>query len=370
MRAISVLIFLFVFYGCNQVGLGVATAVKNFILTPIKAVGSVVTDHQFENNKEETLKQNEKLKCEEDMLSPETRKIKEALQKKLCKCEVWGNCKQDTCDCSILCPLGFNIFKRPANMTTKSLSKEENGLAFRNSLSMNTNYKMTAGYCWGHARLTSQFNRLAFFNSNQKPPANLNSSDLGVMKKSLDFYKKQIDKIANNQVAEFPGFKSLRDLSDHPALQTYIADKVATGWAEQAMSWQGLSTSLSSSQKSNSDYSEVFNDIKEKLDLNIQPTIVFTSRGSKFRTHAVLVSHYEKLNNGNLKLCIRDNNAPESNAAPCRDHMTIHPEKGLIYSRWGTIGGIKVAHNEKADANAQAISLREKCKSERGCGPN
>ena len=156
-------------------------------------------------------------------------------------------------------------------------------------------------------------------------------------------------------------------LSEYPAFQSYIGDKVAKSWADNAMSWQALSSGLGSKILSNEKYTKVFSDIRERVDMNMQPTIVFTSRGSKFFTHAVLVSHYEELQDGSVKLCLRDNNNSELNASDCTDSMTIDPEKGLIYSAWGEIGSISVAHNENPDANAQVASLKEKCKKENKC---
>jgi hypothetical protein len=145
---------------------------------------------------------------------------------------------------------------------------------------------------------------------------------------------------------------------------------MARGWADQAMSWQGLFTAADGRKQSNESYSKLFTDVKERIDLHMQPTIVFTSRGSPFTTHAVLVSHYETLPGGSLKLCLRDNNHSESRAATCRDNMMIDPGLGLVYSAWGEIGSAKLAHNDNADAAAQAASLERKCSDEKGCADN
>ncbi len=380
MKFIFFIIPLFVLTACDQTGLGVTSAIKNVALSPITAVGNIFSDKEYKKNKEATKKQSEESEeeglkqfCLDQNNKPlpmnevdQLLGLKKNIRQSACQCVSWGNCPAEICSCNILCPEGFAIFKHPAEMTSKNLSQEKNGLAFRND-SIPSKHQQTQGYCWGHARMTSQFNRLAFFKPKNKPPFNLNSSNLNEQNKAIEFYKELIDKVSNNEAVDIPGFPDLMSLSEHPAFQSYIGDKVAKSWADNAMSWQALSSGLGSAKLSNEKYRRAFSDIRERIDMNMQPTIVFTSRDSKFFTHAVLVSHYEKLQDGSVKLCLRDNNNSELNASDCTDSMTIDPEKGLIYSDWGEIGSISVAHNENPDANAQASSLKEKCKKEIKC---
>ncbi len=381
MRAILFILLLLNFMSCNQTGLGAGSAIKNFFTSPIKAVEGLISNGDYAEKKEETIK-NRKNANEENIeycldetgqpFEKDNLSSIDLLRKNIrtlaCKCRPWGDCPTNICSCGIQCPSGFDIFRHPGDITPKKLSTPENGLAFRNS-GVPSQHSQTQGYCWGHARVTSQFNRLGFFKPNQKAPYNIEASDPAEQDRAIDYYKRIIDQIDSNKPMDIPGFPNLKTMSEHPALQSYIADKVAKSWADQAMSWQGLKTGLSSGRKSNSDYQKVFRDVKERLDMNMQPTIVFTSRGSSFLTHAVLVSHYEVLQNGEIALCLRDNNNPETNAASCVDYTMISPTKGLVYSdpMFGEIGDITVAHNDKADASAQADALRKKCLTEKDC---
>lgn len=381
MKAILQIILLLNLISCNQVGIGAGSAIKNFFATPIKAVQGIVSDADYDEKKEETIKNRKQaaktdieycldeagLPIEKNDLSS-INKLSNNIRTLACKCRPWGDCPTNICSCGIQCPTGFDIFRHPGDMTTKKLSTPQNGLSFRNGRTP-SKHSQTQGYCWGHARVTSQFNRLGFFKPNQKAPFNIQAQDPKEQDRAIDYYKKIIDQIDNNKPMDIPGFPDLQTMSKHPALQSYIADKVAKSWADQAMSWQGLSTGMGAAKKSNADYLKVFNEVKERIDMNMQPTIVFTSRGTTFDTHAVLVSHYEKGINGELILCLRDNNNPEIHASLCKDKMTIHPTKGLVYSdpAWGEIGDITVAHNDKPDATAQADALREKCLKEKDC---
>ncbi len=377
MKLWGLLVLLFL-GGCDQTGLAVGSAVQNFLTTPIDAVSDLFSDAAYNRRREATLAQQEvegegEIRyCVDPTGTPIPASdlstldgLAQGLRSEACQCVPWGDCPTQVCACGSLCPRGFDIFRHPAGVTTKTLSTQSNGLAFRNESV--GQHEMTAGYCWGHARLTSQFNRLSFFKPDQPAPYNIRSTNAAEQERAVEYYKDLIDKIVDNKAVDIPGYADLESLSDDPALQSYLGDKMARGWADQAMSWQGLFTAVDGSQQSNESYSRLFADVKERIDMHMQPTIVFTSRGSPFMTHAVLVSHYETLPDGKLKLCIRDNNHPEFMAASCQDSMIIDPSNGLEYSAWGDIGSAKLAHNENADAAAQAASLQRKCSSEKGC---
>lgn len=386
-RLLWILALLMLASACNQNGLGVWNATKNFFATPINAVKSFFTDASYEYKKSRTGYNSASAEdiryCAGSDGSPimgeklsELEKLSDEVMATTCQCRPWGDCPTNVCPCERQCPNDFKIFERPEHQPIQNLTTIENGLAFRNG-STPGDYEETQGYCWGHANLNSQFNRLAFFNPEQKPPYDIQSSDPAEQQRAVEFYKKVIDQINNNEVAEIPGFKNLHQFSSHPALQSYIGDKVAKTWANKAMSWQGLGVALSSKEQLTHRYELMFEDIKSRIDMNLQPTIVFTSRGSPFFTHATLVSHYEILPNGSTRLCIRDNNYPDDWARKCNNPMEIVPGRGLVYNGAiktdGTmiggmeIGGISLAHNENADTLAQAESLKQKCLNDRDC---
>lgn len=363
---------------CDQTGLGVTSAVKNFFTTPVDAVSGIFSDAAYNRRREATLAQQETegegeiRYCVDPTGTPlpldqmnSLDGLAQGLRSEACQCVPWGDCPKQVCACGSLCPRGFDIFRHPAGVTAKTLSTPANGLSFRNESV--GQYEMTGGYCWGHARLTSQFNRLAFFKPDEPAPHDIKSSNPEEQERAVKFYKGLIDKIVDNKAVNIPGYQDLQTLSDDPALQSYLGDKMAKGWADQAMSWQGLFTAVDGRKQSNESYSRLFTEVKQRIDMHMQPTIIFTSRGSPFMTHAVLVSHYETLPDGRMKLCLRDNNNPEYRAATCQDSMMIDPSNGLEYSAWGDIGSAKLAHNENADAAAQAASLQRKCSREKGC---
>ncbi|CAN0283456.1 unnamed protein product, partial [Chrysoparadoxa australica] len=196
----------------------------------------------------------------------------------MCKCVAWGNCSKDICGCQYLCPNNFDIFRRkPMQGHTQSLSTKENSLAFRNEASAfaDTN-EMTNGYCWGHASMTSKFNRLADWDlQNTGMLRALRSSNRRSRAIAISFYRDLIKDISNNKVRTIPGFRNLFEFSSNPTIQRLIASQVADEWGENAMTWSGLFTSLGSGKMSASRSNTVLSRILGKIAINQQPQIVF-----------------------------------------------------------------------------------------------
>jgi hypothetical protein len=242
-------------------------------------------------------------------------------------------------------------------------------LAFRNSPGVSEKYEMTNGFCWGHASITTKFNRLAFFKSDRSAPYNINSVNEEEQNNAVAYYKKKIDAVINNEAVDIEGFPNLNEFSRHPALQSYLGDMMAEQWADNAMTFQGLAIGLKTNTRSKRKINRFFKKIKNKIDSNQQPQIVFTGAGKRFDTHTVLISHYQENENGELILCVRDNNEmPDSNSV-CENKMYIDDSGKLQYENpdWGEIGGFKIAHNDNPDAVEQFEALKEKCKNDKDC---
>ncbi len=361
---------------CNQNMIGAGYAVKNLVTAPFKAVGNYFSNNAYDNIKEQSNdKSSTPTECWVKRKSVLTglqgiEDITNAVRANVCSCVPWGSCTVEECPCSRMCPEGFDIFKRPGQKSTADLSTRENSLSFVNG-GGGGEIEATQGFCWGHASVTSKFNRLSFFKKDEKPKYSLKSKDREEQKKALDYYKDLIDDVVDNKVTTIPGLSSLRELSEFPGLESYIADKVAHEWAQRAMSTAGLGIALKSGAMSREKSSEFFNTIKEKVDQNQQPQIVFTKRGSAMYTHAVLVSHYIKERDGSTTLCIRDNNRSRHSIdrvkSDCVDKMSIKRDGSIRYSQWGDLGGAEIAFNENPDALTQINNLKEHCDKEKGC---
>lgn len=367
--------------GCRQELLGAKHAVKNFITAPYRGIKGAVSNYNYSKLRERTERAeghgisagNGEDRCggggidgvlgsgQENSL----KELQELVRKGACECKAWGSCTVKECSCEKLCPDSLEIFnRRPLEENTS----RENSLAFRNTPLSSSSYEMVQGFCWGHASVTSKFNRLAFFDKGKKPPFSLSSRDEEEQNKAIEYYKKKIDDIVDNKATDIEGFENLEDFSDHPALQGYIGDKVATGWADRAMTFQGMKTAVKSSPASKKENKDFFEQVKRKVDNHQQPQIVFTKKGVTGFTHAVLVSHYI-IENGKTVLCVRDNNTSPYANGQCRNRMTLKSGGDIHYASpfWGDLGGVKVAHNDNQDAVAQVSALVERCKKDKDC---
>ncbi len=373
------------FTSCNQSQLGALTAVKNAVKLPFTGIKNHFSNKAYDRIPEaNTLQLSSEdpgeLKCgptPENLLPlvDGVEELSDASRDLACSCKAWGSCSSDVCSCNQLCPKSFEIFKKePLYNITNDLTYPTNSLSFRNADALEkSSINGSFGYCWGHASVTSKFTRLAFFDpSDDSLKKQLDSPPNSLQRKyAIQEYKKIIDDIVDNKVKTIPGFTNLHELSDHPDLETYIADKVARSWADRAMSMQGMLTALQDSPMKKDESQELFSTIEGKIKNFQQPQIVFTEKGNKFKTHAVLVSHIEVVD-GKKRLCIRDNNLPPFTNLTCQNYMVTNDDGGIVYNdgpypSWGELGSVKLAHNDNPDALEQYHSLRTHCSETKDC---
>ncbi|ATH08340.1 hypothetical protein BIY24_10385 [Halobacteriovorax marinus] len=362
---------------CDQNVIGVGHALKNLVTTPYKAIDNHLSNKAYEEvAKSSKEKKSLPTECwvERKSVLPEMQSLQDitdAVRGNVCSCVPWGTCTTAECPCSRMCPEGVDIFKRPGMQSTADFTTKENSLSFING-GGGGSIEATQGFCWGHASVTSKFNRLAFFDKDAKPKYDLFAASEEEQYKAMDYYKELVDDVIDNKPTKIPGIENLMQLSSIPGLEEYIADKVAHEWGKRAMSTSGLSIALKSGAMNRTDSLEFFEAVKNKIDQNQQPQIVFTKRGSAMYTHAVLVSHYIQNPDGSASLCIRDNNRSRgslSDAKNCSDKMDINRDGSISYSAWGwgNLGGTEVAFNENPDALVQIENLKEHCDKEKGC---
>jgi hypothetical protein len=404
----KILVSLFVLLtmsSCNQTGLAVGTAVKNFFTTPFRIGSHAISAFQYgrvakRQNDDNLVPMECKVKqrsVSEGLGNLE--QLQDAVRQGVCRCSPWGSCTTAECPCKNLCPDNFDIFKRPEIKSISDLSKLDNSLAFSNG-GGGSKHEVTRGYCWGHASVTTKFNRLAFFKPDAKPKYPLKgASSAEEHAKAVNYYKGLIDKVIDNEPVDIPGVSNLFELSENPDLQSYIADKVSNSWAKNAMTFHGLAVASSARPMTEKRSDKFITDVEEKLKLNQQPQIVFTKKNEHFDTHAVLISHIKE-ENGVKKLCVRDNNEPrhvlratwdpvkkdfeyhpmknhmfEFQSIGCLNYIAKKPDGSLEYiddtteeyRDWGDLGHVAIGHNDDSDAVEQFENLKAKCDKEKGC---
>lgn len=298
-------------------------------------------------------------------------KIKDSL----CQCMPWGSCDKGSCSCDILCPTDFKIFNRNPKVTDQTIL--ENSMAFTNGSSkFYDEIQGYRGFCWGHANLTSKFNRLAVFDSSK---AKLYQSDEIVR---ANYYKDIIKKVANNEPVDIPGFKNLYEFSSDPEVQELLMSKVGEIWSKNASSYQGLKSVMDNTGLSKSDSNSLVLDIENRLMNNQQPSLLFNKKGEMGSAHVVLVQKImvDPLDNQKY-ICIRDNNTSPRSHQDCGNRLKVHQDGSLIACRYSydrearmyrhicetEVGHASITHNENRDAVDQVKNLHTKCASDKDC---
>jgi hypothetical protein len=343
----------------GQVFLGIKTGLKNlFKTTTIDPISRLLS--RKKHYLPTTMCSSDPLKHK--MLTQHTEEATSLLSFISSECKPWS--LNDKCSCSIRCPDDYNIIKyAPFN---ESLNvTEENSFPFRNSSSdfADSKFKNTYGICWGHAIGTQRFNRLAIFQEDE-PLTNRRGKVLEKnSKKWVREIKKKINRVFRNHLEIFPGFSNLRELASTPPFDVYIKNKVAKKWANEAMSFQGLGMVLNSQVDKLKKVDRVLVRLMDRINQGISPQIIFTAKGYKGMTHAVLVSDY-KVKEDSVVLCLRDNNYSIKNNKNCANKMTFIKRDGkysINYGPWGAIGGVRFGHNEDKDLIKQIKNVRRLC---------
>jgi hypothetical protein len=361
---------------CNQTELAIQYGVENTLLSPIHAIKSgvnLITGNTYDaiEQASDKMPEEEKLQqCESEETDgnlSDIKKVSDLLKTGDCSCKAWGTCDSEKCSCEKLCPWSFALLNHGDIPNLSEYAKVEHNLTFRNSSDAFINNKMDGGYCTGHAALTQRFNRLAFFDEKSKPPYDLNSQDILTQRKAAQYYKKQIEKIASNEPADFPGVKNLMELSNHPVMQEYLAESVANLWASINTRLGNVPTHIDHlvNQLNHSEQKLVFQDIKNRLDNNQQPMVNLMGMDGSY--HTLLISHYQMSKDGSIELCANDsNNQPD---AGCAFKFMITDEKKIAYTGWNpsTITNMGLHPFEETSTVEQINNLHSFCKSKKGC---
>lgn len=126
MRNFALLAFLLILAACNQNGLGVGAAVRNFLLTPVHAVKGIFTDSAYREERAATLEKSQTPVASElrycvgadgsaisQAQVSDLETLGQGIMSSVCQCVAWGSCPVSICSCEKQCPWGFEIFRHP-----------------------------------------------------------------------------------------------------------------------------------------------------------------------------------------------------------------------------------------------------------------
>lgn len=361
---------------CDQVGMGVKAGLVNLVSQPIEGLRSAynyVSGNTYSAymDRTEELRKSKPQTCSDTGLQEKEgalgklAKVMGLVRDTACKCRPWGSCPPSNCSCEILCPESFDILSVHRQ---RNLGNVEDELAFSNSprfFKARSDHQISSGggFCWGHASVTAQFNRLAFFDPSRKP-AIVQAKDPA---KWADYYSGLIDRIISNEATEVPGFSNLKEFSEHPVIQTMLANRVAEEWSKKAMTFSALGTAMRSGKSDPADAHDFVKELRRRTSYYQSPQIVFTRLGASFNTHTVLVSEVRANKDGSSRICIRENGVAANSRNQCRQYIDVDRKGAIVGVPYGPIGAAEIAHNEDPDTVEQVNSLVAYCRSKKGC---
>jgi hypothetical protein len=368
MRVIFLVLAGLFLWSCDQTDLAWQYNLKNFFTTPeseIRQEKNLLTGKTYQRIKENSrnLSSQDQIGCNPPgKLGKDYQELENVLenfnQELSCTCRAFGSCSKEQCSCESLCPFSFAILRRDHFTSMADLSKPDNNLSFLNEPEMFKNVPMVGGYCSGMVALTQRFNRLAFFKPDMASPTN--GPD------SIEFYKKLIHKIAQNEPVEIPGFKNLYEFSSRPEIQELIADEVAGLWAQLNFDpryHQEIADNFKA-RKNSEEMKEIIKNIKDRIDNNQGPIINIVGDDGQY--HAVLVNHYEQDPQGKIKLCVKDPNLFANSS--CLYHLKFNQKGELKYNMWDKkIVNIDIDHSEDNSTVEQVANLVAFCKKQKDC---
>lgn len=262
------------------------------------------------------------------------------------------------------CKLGFEVL---ALNKHQFVPTQENSLTFRNHDDFVYPIKNPLGFCWGHAKVTQKFNRLAHFRPDLKIKHKPGS------RKWKKHYKRIVKDIAlKNKPRIIEGFANLHEFSSDPYIEKRLGKAVGRNWADLAMNIRGLKTGLKK-QNTKEERLKILEQLKTRLEKNQIPTVTMHYLGENFtETHIVVIwKDLGKDENGYHKFCARDNNSEYATNVSCENYLLVNEDfdgpikymqkkyvdlEGLLFDV-----GVILDYSEDSDTAQQIENMNKFC---------
>ena len=228
--------------------------------------------------------------------------------------------------CELACPESFEILG--SGFTRMQPDSPDHLLDFLNErVDFDGHHQRTLGYCWGHTSVTRNFNFLAYFDKE-------NSAGIKIptrQKKLRRFYKQIIKKIMKGKAQIIPGYSNLREFSSHPMIKNLLKTAVVKSWADQAVQSSSIPVFFNNFKRP-MNYPKIYQrvgEIQDLLSLNITPKIHMSNQANPLFMHIISVYRVNKLDNGDIKLCILDNHQYEEGLKGCQTYLRVISPQNL-----------------------------------------
>jgi hypothetical protein len=269
--------------------------------------------------------------------------------------------------CEHVCPVGLKSLGISAHRTE---ANPKNYLSFTNTEDdFKDTFRKDFGFCWGFTATLDDFNYLAFFD----PKNEVMNYEIPVAgtREWVKFYRKLIIRVGQKKLATvIPGFKNLREMSEHPKLKKAFKIRVAKRWANNALKISnvkhlivdGRSMPIEKIQK-------LLIEIKRKLLTHQSPRIIFSAHKNADWSHVLNVYGMKTMNDGSVRLFVFETNYKPETVTKNSQYFEIRPDGEIHYgpllkSRIGAtrVGTMGITREDNKNAVQYSTHLGNFCR--------
>lgn len=200
------------------------------------------------------------------------------------------------------------------------------------------------GRCRGHAIITQNLAKLAFFDH----------SDRSCVKSAYDSQcasnaLEQIKNILSYKAEKIIGFPDILTMSEHPKIKAYLKMRVRSISHKYS-----ARTVVPENPQSDNQFTNIFYELVARVERNHEPYIGI--KGGAVGDHALLAYDYKRTAYGDT-LCVRDSNFIPPNGLECRS--IIYHQNGEIYYKRADLDPTKLfIFNLMTDENIRVEKYR------------
>lgn len=273
--------------------------------------------------------------------------------------------------CSQICPENMDILRRNGSNLTQS---QENSLSFLNHVKdFEDTMKKQYGFCWGHARFTTQLRYLAFFDDNNK------IATTKFHKHSREWRAliiKNLNQIKWNNPVIFPFVGSINELSK--LFEPEIKKIVIETWSRNAISIGNfINRFKNETLYSREDFHKIAREVELRIATGQEPEILFNIWGSDEWIHVVLAKKLFYNEYDYTYTIYLDDNKQYNNVSSMLNpsviildlkNETITYPHGKVFGAPGTrVGRIELTSSNYQMYNNFLPKLVNFCKKQTGC---
>lgn len=215
---------------------------------------------------------------------------------------------------------------------------------------------LSEGACYGMTELIRKMNLLAIFDPENRSGATVPPRTNP--KEYFEFYDRLFGKIADNEVAVFPGFSDFKSLYSDSLVRRAMKERVVILWAEKNARFSVLFQMYKSPKFKlrNKELAVLHRKLKSRLELNYNP-VIFIAKPIKDWIHVLqVISVSDRAADGSWSASVWDPNSPPPGS---QRTLTVDRNGNTYYD--GTLTEVEIAPGDDQEIGKIAGSITRFC---------